>query len=342
MNERFYLRFIEDGNPLAVIDVDDAGIMFDEADPRRRRLVMDFEPRGAVTTFRVSAIRRLRDWDDWHFELVPLLEDGKLGFRGVDEGALPHGLYSARPRIEGVKVRVTRPDFAIEPGGSATIDVRVARDRRRVECKLDDCDDAIGRVLEAPGPVNGASLGDWLIQSDARATRKACALNVLALLRSFPTKSDPLIPHVKRLFVVKDDRLYAEVGPDMLGRVDALARDLENRKFWPETKVTAEIHRLLLTALPPPDDSADYKLRSYRGEGPVGMQIVFAVPPDGHAPRYYAEVDVDLGNPLQDVAGFAIHMGELVDNRPTDHLDLWKKLVKKPAKEFLYYSVKNA
>jgi hypothetical protein len=68
------------------------------------------------------------------------------------------------------------------------------------------------------------------------------------------------------------------------------------------------------------------------------MQVVVAVPPP-ESPHTYAEFDIDLGNPLQDVLGFFVHMGELVDGKPTNHLDIHKVLSRTKASEFLYYAV---
>ena len=52
-----------------------------------------------------------------------------------------------------------------------------------------------------------------------------------------------------------------------------------------------------------------------------------------------ALLDLDLGNPLQDVLGFVVHMGELLDGKPTNHLELRKALAKSKAGGFLYYKV---
>ena len=57
------------------------------------------------------------------------------------------------------------------------------------------------------------------------------------------------------------------------------------------------------------------------------MQMVIAVPPV-NSPHTYAEFDIDLGNALQDVLGFVVHMGELLDGKPTNHLELRPKLAK--------------
>ena len=39
-------------------------------------------------------------------------------------------------------------------------------------------------------------------------------------------------------------------------------------------------------------------------------KLWFAVPPSPGG-NYYADLDIDLGNPLQDLDGFIVHMGEL-------------------------------
>ena len=79
-------------------------------------------------------------------------------------------------------------------------------------------------------------------------------------------------------------------------------------------------------------------LLSFRGEGKPSMQAVIAVPPPD-LPHTYAEFDLDLGNPLQDVLGFIVHVGELLDGKPTNHLDLRKTLAKTKAANFLCYTV---
>ena len=85
-------------------------------------------------------------------------------------------------------------------------------------------------------------------------------------------------------------------------------------------------------------DSDLFTLDSFRQEGQPSLQAVVAIPPStGPARPYYADLDIDLGNPLQDLAGFFVHMGELLGPGKTDHLDLRMKLAKGRAKAFLYY-----
>ena len=66
--------------------------------------------------------------------------------------------------------------------------------------------------------------------------------------------------------------------------------------------------------------------------------MVIATPSSAFNARF-ADLDLDLGNPLQDVAGFVVHIGELLSGQPTNHLDLRKKLSKGKAAPFLYYRV---
>ena len=70
------------------------------------------------------------------------------------------------------------------------------------------------------------------------------------------------------------------------------------------------------------------------------MQAVIAVPPGGDANRrHYADLDIDLGNPLQDVEGALIHFGELLTPGKTDHLKLAEKLATGATEDFMYYKV---
>jgi hypothetical protein len=69
------------------------------------------------------------------------------------------------------------------------------------------------------------------------------------------------------------------------------------------------------------------------------MQAVVAVPKQANAP-YYADLDIDLGNPLQDVRGFIIHITELLSDGVTDHLALADKLLKnKYTSPYMGYAV---
>jgi hypothetical protein len=63
--------------------------------------------------------------------------------------------------------------------------------------------------------------------------------------------------------------------------------------------------------------------------------------PNTSYPMDFADFDLDLGNPLQDVVGLVIHIGELLDGKPTNHLDLGDSLRKnKATAPYSYYTVR--
>ena len=116
------------------------------------------------------------------------------------------------------------------------------------------------------------------------------------------------------------------MAPGLKDRLDALHND---PNFVVERDVTPdEIHRRLLDDLPVAGDaarSADYSLISYRVDGQPSLQTVVAIPPAGSGCGSYADFDLDRADPLQDVRGFAIHMGELLSGKMTDHFALLEK-----------------
>jgi hypothetical protein len=154
-----------------------------------------------------------------------------------------------------------------------------------------------------------------------------------------PNLAAPLLNLVQEVFLVANDRIHAKVDRKLVDTLQDLADD-PARPFFAEGKPHAPIHGRLLTAMPEsPDVRARFGgLTSFRAEGKPSMQIVVAIPP-ADLPHTYADIDLDLGNPLQDVIGFFVHLGELLDGKPTNHLDLRKPLGKTKAVDFLYYKV---
>ena len=163
----------------------------------------------------------------------------------------------------------------------------------------------------------------------------------MAKLRTAPTLNDPLIAFVDSLFFCGTERVYARVQVGLYDRLQELSADPE-RPFYAEGPPTSSMHLNLLKAIKDRGwaNPADYSLWSFRQEGNPSMQIVVAAPNVSTAP-FCADLDIDLGNPLQDLEGFAIHMGELIGGDATDHLALHDKLAKGSTKNFLYYSVED-
>jgi hypothetical protein len=314
------------------------GVEFDERDPIERTVGVQLAARGEATRQRMRRIGQVKGWAPGEFRLTISVEDGNLVLRGVDADALPEGLYALTIEIEDARCRQRRVAIEIEQDGSAQAVFDLDQDDREVSVDLAEADDSIRAVIDASS-LDGLRGADWL-DADKRPTRKACFLNLLASLRTRPLVSDGLIKHVDHAFAVFNDRAFMRVALELLPAIEELVKH-PTRRFYAEGAPTAEIHQRLLRDLPePPDVKAKFTrgLLSFRGEGGPSLQMVIAKPPVG-LPYTYAEFDLDLGNPLQDVLGFVVHMGELLDGKPTNHLDLRRDLARTSAKKYLYYDV---
>ena len=151
-----------------------------------------------------------------------------------------------------------------------------------------------------------------------------------------------MIKYVQYFYQAGIERAYARVDREFLSLLEDLASD-PKRPFYREGRPVDDMHKRLVESIPKEDRqlfSAD-RLLSFRGEtkgrGP-SLQAVVAEPPAG-CDFAYADIDLDLGNALQDIAGFIVHMGELVGGEPTNHLDLREKLAKTSAEPYLYYKL---
>jgi len=337
VNEAIEVQFRRKGKRLRVKRQLPGGIEFDEPDPLERTVGIEFSGSTEVTRMRMDSIRRIQGWDPGQFKLRMSVEDGSILLRGANEHALPEGRYRIRVQIE--EARSPKPQIAmLDHDGRATIVIDVEMDDRSVEIDLAAADAGILDVL-GRSQVDGMNAIDWLEDANRRPTRQACLLNLLASLRTRPKLGAPLLPQIHSVFFVANDRIYTKVDRGLLDALQTLADD-PVRLFFAEGSPRAAIHGRLLTQMPePPDVKARFQaLTSFRAEGKPSMQVVVAVPPPDLA-YTYAELDLDLGNPLQDLVGFFVHMGELLDGKPTNHLDMRKALAKSSAKEFLCYAV---
>jgi hypothetical protein len=337
MNEAIEVQFSRHGKRLRVKRQLPGGIEFVERDPLERTVGIEFRGQNEVTRMRMDSIRRTQGWDPGQFKLRLSVENGSILLRGVTEHALPEGRYSVRLQIEEAKS--PRAQTAVlDHDGRATVVIDVEMDERSVDVDLTSADDGILAVL-GRSRIDGSVATDWLEDSNRRPARQACLLNLMASLRSRPTLSSPLVSLVDSVFLVANDRIYTKVDRTLLRTLQQLA-DHPTKPFFAEGTPHAAIHGRLLTEMPEePDVKAQFEgLTSFRAEGKPSMQVVVAIPPPDLA-HTYAELDLDLGNPLQDLVGFFVHMGELLDGKPTNHMDMRKVLAKSSAKEFLYYTV---
>jgi hypothetical protein len=295
-----------------------------------------FDAANEITEYRVRRVRQLQGWDPGQFKLHIGVEDGSLVLRGVDQLALPQGRYALRLRLEEAKTRQQTRTVDIDENGHAVSVVDVETDDRDVAVEL-GTDEDINRVLD-DSSFDGEGAVEWL-EGDWRPAKKACLLNLLASLRVRPTLSAPLIRHVQSFYQIGTERAYAKVDRAFLTRLEELASD-PKKPFYREGRPKDSMHKKLIESIPKeirPLFSPD-RLLSFRGEKGPSLQAVVAEPPAGYD-FTFTDIDLDLGNPLQDVVGFAVHMGELMGGDPTNHLDLRKKLAKTAAGHFLYYTL---
>ncbi len=340
MNEYIEINLRRSNRPLRIKRQVPGGIVLDEPDPIERSVYLTFDAANEITRYRLRRIRQIQGWHPGEFKLNVSVEDGSIVLRGINADSLPEGVYTVALNIEEAKARPAKKRVPVAHDGFGRLDVIVELDERTVDADLSTCDAVIRGILER-SIIDGQSAFEWLEDASWRPTRKACLLNLLASLRARPTPRDHLARNVRDVFWMGNDRAYATVDREMFDRLEDLASDA-TKPFYREGRPRADIHLRLLEHLPePPERRVLFPpagLVSFRGEGQPSLQAVIATPPAG-SDYTYAEFDLDLGNALQDISGLVVHMGELVDGKSTNHLDLRSRLAKGTAKEFLYYGI---
>jgi hypothetical protein len=343
MHEYIEIQFRRRDKPFRVARQVQRGFEFDEPDPPTRSIDIGFAAFDDGTRYRMQRIRQVKGWSGQRFDVKLSVEDGSLVLRGDDRFSLPEGWYTITANVSGAKVKtIDKRRVEVVNDRHALLHIDLELDERTIEVDLDGADPAIQRVLDA-STLDGQTGTDWVLDNDVRPTRRACALNLLASLRTTPTGSAPLLAEIDCIFIGRDDRCYARVTPAFYTRVQTLC-DQDNNRVYPEGPPHAKIHEELLLAIGDFDSTAagcfgTKGLWSFRAEGSPSLQMVIARPTTMF-PMEFVDLDLDLGNPLQDVVGLGIHIGELVDGKPTNHLDMYDKLQKKKlAAPYLYYTV---
>jgi hypothetical protein len=343
MNEGFQLRLRRNGRTWPIDAFDANGIILsNERDAFPRSVTLEFDARSDVTRYRMNRVRQLKGWDGWQFNLKATLRDGMLAFAGDDPHSLPGGAYWLRVSIADLTTPSARLKLNIaenQPDARVDVDVTVAPQKVALT-RFGDFDSQILAVLQPPeSSLDGQSIEQWLSSGNTRPSRKACLLNLLAKLRTVPEASAPLISDVRSIFFAGTERVYGQVTANMFTRLQALARD-PKKPFYSEGDPASPTHRKLLDQIEARGwgKCDDYTLHSFRQEGRTCMQIVVATPSVGTCP-FCADFDIDLGNPLEDVDGFVVHMGELALGGDTNHLELRDTLATGAMKPFLYYTV---
>lgn len=345
MNETLTIRLKEGDRRLPLNSLSADGVMLrNETDATPRALFFEFDGDDLGTRSRMERVRTLRGWDPNVFKLHANLSDGNLVFVGADQRALPAGRYWFRLRIADLNLPTEKTKVEIPEDGGGETELAVGKDRRdvRLTSAITAFDGDVRRVIEATASrVDGAAAADWLTSRPPRPSRKACLLNLLAKLRTTPSEPDHLLRNVQHFFFADVDRIYARVDREFSTRVEALSHG-SSKSFIEEGSPKSAGHRRLLDRIGFFEgDVSKYRLQSYRQKGTNSMQAVIAVP-DDPTRNHYADLDIDLGNPLQNVAGFVIHMGELINPGKTDHFALHDKLAaNQTLARFLFYEVVN-
>ncbi len=211
-------------------------------------------------------------------------------------------------------------------------------DTRQVCVKENNFDDAT-KALVDQSRVNGVKLWDWLTKHrNPQEVRKACLLNILTKLAA----TRALTTLFTGVHLAAVDRIYASAVPNLLNKLE----DFVGQGTWvAEGRPKAAIHQRVVTdALRrfypnKRKTENDFTLRSYRQGGRNCLQIVVAQPAFDSS-RVFTDLDIDLGNPLWDLEGFFVHLGELLDTGYTDHFALRSKLVKAGLGEYMFYDIK--
>ncbi len=349
MNETVRIRVQLDGSFLPLENLSREGVILSgESSASPRGLAISLQPGNPITEFRLRRVRAIQDWEPGAFRCSVALEDGALVCRGVDSLSLPFGRYRLRLLISdldplGQPLKIDVPD-----SGAAEVVVTFRKDPRMVKLvtPVEEFDDRIRAVvLDAGSRVDGVTIPQWL-EGPARPRRKACLLNILAKARAAkgPAPKTSLIDGIRSIFFAEVDRIYVAANAAFLSQLRTLAAD-PARPFYFEGEPKAAEHRKLLDRIGPAhqaleSDAALFQLQSFRQEGRPSMQAVVAVPPGGDLRRpHYADLDIDLGNPLQDLTGLFTHFGEILNPGETDHLKLASRFAKGATKDFHYYHV---
>jgi hypothetical protein len=349
MNETIRIQLQVNGKQIPIDSFSADGIVIDEeTSSSPRGMAISFRPSNSITEFRLRRVRMIQDWEPGAFRFNVILDSGSLLCRGVDPLSFPSGQYELSMFVADLEPIGQPIDVDVQENIETRIVMKFRTDRRNVSLTtpVEQFDEQIRNVvLHEHSMVDGQAIPAWL-DGPARPRRKACLLNLLAKLRAAkgPVTRSSLIDNIRSILFAEVDRIYVATSAVFVADLRILAAN-PAKPFYFEGEPKAAMHKRLLDQIGPThqnleQDSALFHLQSYRQEGKPSMQAVAAIPPGGDTGRpHYADLDIDLGNPLQDLDGLFTHFGELLDPGQTDHLALAAKLAKGPTAEFLYYKV---
>jgi hypothetical protein len=239
--------------------------------------------------------------------------------------------------IQDVKLEREELSVTLKNDESPMVHAIVLADPRTIR-QVGTIPSAIRKVLKASTLEEKPAL-EWLSSPAVRASRRACLQNILAKLSCTPSPKNALLPLLKNIFVAAPDRIYAKVDPGLHARLRKLVDD----DVWSHEGVPeSPCHQQLIDDVGARgfiSDCSKYRLDSFRQKTAPSVQIVVAIPPNPGL-GYFADIDIDLGNPFMDVRGLVVHALEVASEAVTDHLEMWKQLADDPdVRPFLAYEV---
>jgi hypothetical protein len=343
MNERIRIRFTRNGTALPVSRLDrSAGLEFGfESSARPKGFSIGLYPGNTVVEKAWAKVRQIEDWRAGEFPLTVTRDGDALVVSGGGKhnpaGSLPAGAYTLHLRVSETRLRDGVCQIEIPPGGEVPVQLdQVGPPVRLTALDHAQWDDELRSVCEhADSRIDRMDPLSWLIQPLPRVERKACLLNLLAKARSLPTarRGESLCPLIESIRWVEVDRIDVKARPGLLAALRKLAQWRDALPIHPSH---AENMSTIFGGQP-----SDYAVESFRE--PVSqrsMQVVVATHKGTGA--QFAEFDIDLGNPNVDLAGGIVHVGELIDPGPTNHLDLYHELRGGATSDFMYYRLDPA
>jgi hypothetical protein len=334
MNEQLIVNLVRNGRPLELSglvaeQLGRGGLIFnDESSAWPCGLRLDFQGVGAFGE-NLNVLRNQTAGGSHRFRLE--IQDDRLVITTLRPERIPTGTYDVGLRVAHLEFEdfERRVEFR-EGGPPVQLELRTRAERHSIEL-LDTIhsDDLISRLITGSSLLDGRQILDWLTHELPRVKRKACLLNLFAAMRTTPTQDAPLLRFVEDIFHADVDRIYAKVNPELLDVVENLDKD-PRIPFSEDKGPILAVHKDMLRRIPQADQDATerYKFRSFRQDAQPSLQIVIAVPPDEPGRGMYADIDIDLGNPKRDLAGFFIHLGEIMAEGQTDHIKMHKRLKK--------------
>lgn len=351
MNEKLVLSLTQAGQPLNIdqlehVQFDVGGVVLNgERSAWPRGLRFAFDGVGATkNTLRTLRLQQGLPADQHTFNVA--LQNGALVFTTLKPHTLPQGVYAFSLRISDLVFTAPRVQLEWRNGETAkhvALAVQSEAQRLALQPSL-QADTLLHALLATRTQLDGLAGTDWLAQPAPRSRRQACLLNVLAKLRALTVNGQSLVEEIEQIFFADVDRLYARVSVDFFNLVRALEAD-PAQPFRRDLGPLSATHLRLKRRLPSADQDATerYTFQSYRQDAAPSLQIVIAIPPDDRPRGFYADIDIDLGNPRRDAAGFVIHLGELLNPGQTDHLKLRRQLAQDPlVSRHLHYDVVRA